>query len=310
MDAPLSYVILDGLRSNELREIDHHYHVECIANSVQDVVTLQRDMLRLNAAHALEHVRTMHHQSRQLDQIALGLADGFRDVVAGLDAVSSEVAGVRHAVTDLQDTLESGLANLQVAIEQGLAWVAEEVIANRHVLEQVSETLRAPLETKARELLAEGETWLHRGMARTGRDRKEDYDDAFRLLAGAAENPIGAQNCVVWFQLGWLQWRHKKDLALAEDAFYRSQRLSDESGAYYVRGVRHWAYMLYLRGDAEGAYQASRKMLASNEVDALYDCARYAARTGRASEARALLVRCLRERPDLSINVFAEEDFL
>jgi len=43
------------------------------------------------------------------------------------------------------------------------------------------------------------------------------------------------QDYVAFFQMGWLLWKHDRDIAAAENAFYRAQRLSTSERDLYHR---------------------------------------------------------------------------
>ena len=144
-----------------------------------------------------------------------------------------------------------------------------------------------------------------------GRERDDDFEDASHLLQEVIKNPIGNQDYVAWFQTGWLQWKHFRNLPEAERAFHRAVRLSaPEANDYYRLSIRHLAHMQYLQGRHEDAYQTiQRAIKAATDHDAPFDAARYAARTGRTAEAVALLDQCIDLVPATIITMFAEEDF-
>ena len=61
-----------------------------------------------------------------------------------------------------------------------------------------------------------------------------------RLLKSTTDNPIGMQDYVAFFQIGWLLWKHEHDIVAAEDAFYRAQRLSSSKrDLYHALSLRH-----------------------------------------------------------------------
>ena len=108
--------------------------------------------------------------------------------------------------------------------------------------------------------------WLNHGMRNSGNEQEDDFKDAFRLLREVIKNPIGNQDHVTWFQLGWLLWKYKGELSEAEKAFYRASRLSTpQNDLYHKLGIRHLAYMQYLQGRHEDAYTTIQKVIGTIE---------------------------------------------
>ena len=188
------------------------------------------------------------------------------------------------------DSLVRGLDNFTDRVEEGFGAIEEvlerlsqQLMQQQRTLETIAELLHRPYEARALELRKEADKWLTSGMKNTGRDRDEDWKDARRLLNATIDNPVGMQDYVTWFQLGWLHWKHESDIAHAEEAFYRAGRLSAPSqDLYHVKSLRHSAYMQYLQARYQDAYATIQKALAvSRDYNTMYDAARYSAKTGR-----------------------------
>jgi tetratricopeptide (TPR) repeat protein len=228
------------------------------------------------------------------------LNDGMDQLNYGVDALNQTASDTLDAMYSLESTISNCFER-----------VSEQMLRQQETLEEIAQLLRVPYEVKAKELRAEADKWLTQGMKNTGRDREEDWKDAMRLLQVCVENPIGMQDYVAWFQIGWLRWKRDKNISEAEEAFYRAQRLSaSKADLYHVKSLRHYAYMLYLQDKHQEAYSVIQKAVAiSNEHDTIFDAARYAAKTGRGEEALAHLERCILERPTTIVTMFAEADF-
>jgi tetratricopeptide (TPR) repeat protein len=151
---------------------------------------------------------------------------------------------------------------------------------------------------------------LTKGLSTTGKERDEHLDLAMRILRGCIENQGGMQDGSAWFQVGWILWK-AGNYAEAEEAFFRCRRLSTPNkDAYLVESCLHVAYMQYLQGRYEDAFTSAEAALdIRKDYETLFDCARYAARTGRLDDALDLLERCIHERPTTVITMFSEEDF-
>lgn len=271
------------------RAIDSHYHLHSIAMSSADLVQVQ--LASLQAQANLMQSNSAHYARAEQLLSDLGLALG--DLSATARETLAEVRGLRASVT------------------AGFSQIAEGMLRQQKALDAISVALIRPHETKAMELRNEANKWLKSGMARTGRDRQEDFNDAMRLFRATISNPIGNQDYVVWFHIGWLQWKHEKNLAEAAESVCRASRLSSaQADLYHLESLRHLAYMKYLLGELQGAYdtQSALKALDKSYLT-LFDAARYASRTGRDAEALELLETCIKMRPGTIISMFAEDDF-
>ena len=109
-------------------------------------------------------------------------------------------------------------------------------------------------------------------------------------------------------------WKNKGDIQSAEGAFRRAARLCAAANpdAYYIECIRHLAHMSYLQGHYENAYRtikAVEPVYLSRNCDALFNLARYAARTGHTQEVILTLGQCLDLRPALYNKLEEEPDF-
>jgi tetratricopeptide (TPR) repeat protein len=109
------------------------------------------------------------------------------------------------------------------------------------------------------------------------------------------------------------QLEFKRNLAEAEEAFYQAARLSGpKADFFHAYSLWHLANMQDLQGRPAEAYDTVHKALriTPNDHDTMYDAARYAAKTGRESEALQLLDKCINLQPQTIITMFSEEDFV
>ena len=260
---------------DQIRAINHEYQVGLIATSSQQMADYQRASLALQSEAAEANARAQEEANRNLRAIREGV----------------------------------------YAIEKNLEVISEQLFEQQQTLESIADILQRPYEVKALELRREADKWLTSGMNNTGRERDEDWKDATRLLQAATDNPVGMQDYVAWFQIGWLQWKHEQDIAQAEQSFYRAMRLSaSNKDLYHIKSVRHLAYMQYLQNNFQDAYLTIKKapVAGLDQVtlhDTMYDAARYSAKIGNDKEALGLLSKCIDLRPITIITMYSEVDF-
>lgn len=85
-----------------------------------------------------------------------------------------------------------------------------------------------------------------------------------------------------------------------------------EADFFHAYSLWHLANMQDLHGRPAEAYDTVHKALrvTPNDHKTMYDAARYAAKTGRESEALQLLDKCIDLQPQTIITMFSEEDFV
>jgi len=291
-------------RDEKQRQIDIDYHSAVAARNTEEIVNINSQLLKLQVAKAAVSVKALERQ--HFEQVRAN--DTLETVKHSLESISAGFEGVEDSINNLTDMLSS----MRSVISEGFEQIAELLINQQQQLSNIANTLRSPYETQLLELRKEADRWLKNGMRETGRDQDESFKDAMRLLQVCLDNPIGMQDYVTWFQMGWLSWKYKKDISEAEDFFYRAQRLSKPTGnLYYLKSVRHLAHMQYLQNKFEDACRTINKVLEVGHYDhdLLLEAARYSARTGRKQEAIEYLDKCVELQPITSIVIFGEEDF-
>ena len=267
---------------DQIRAINHEYQVGLIATSSQQMADYQRASLALQSEAAVANARAQADSAHRQEEANRNL----RAIREGVHAIESRLEVISDQLFEQQQTLES-----------------------------IADILQRPYEIKALELRREADKWLTSGMNNTGRERDEDWKDATRLLQAATSNPVGMQDYVAWFQIGWLQWKHEQNIAQAEQSFYRAMRLSaSNKDLYHIKSVRHLAYMQYLQNNFQDAYLTIKKapVAGLDPVtlhDTMYDAARYSAKTGNDKEAMGLLSKCIDLRPTTIITMYSEVDF-
>ncbi|HEX2999840.1 MAG TPA: adenylate/guanylate cyclase domain-containing protein, partial [Armatimonadota bacterium] len=130
------------------------------------------------------------------------------------------------------------------------AW-ATRLHSQQSTLLEIPERLRNSLERSSRELLTQATERLAQGIIATGTERASCYQAAMSALQQGLQNRATRRDYIVWFQIGWLEWKANGNLAAAEEAFARSVRLgSVNRDGYYRESLRHLAYLHYLCGNS------------------------------------------------------------
>lgn len=301
MSAPLELAVLGDLRPENLRRIDFEYHVQTIASNSQEILGIQQQAFKLQLGQSV---------------VALQQLDQQRQTNTALHAIGAELSNISSGISALHAESQQTRAAIE-SVALSLDGISDQLYRQQQELGTIAEILREPYETKAKELRDQADKWLSVGMKRSGRDRSEDFKDAMQLLEATIANPIGKQDYVAWFQIGWLFWRDGGRLAEAEEAFYRSQRLSEPEGdEWFIKAVRHLAHMQYLQGKYGDAVATIEKATSLKESlppaanpEAAFEAARYYARTG---DSRMMLVElewAVRHSPALILTMYAEDDF-
>lgn len=286
-----------------IRNIENHYHLQMLAENTRQIAQFQAPQLALQAEVAAE-------TNRGLAEIGYGLAN----MNYALPEVAHELGIVGAGIQTLNATArrtEAAVWSVKEAVDRWLSALSQQIQAQQKTMDSIADTLRRPLETTVLEIRRHADHALKSGMKAEGEDRAEWYRDAGELLQSAVSNPIGKQDYVAWFQIGWLYWKADEKLPEAEEAFARATRLSSPNGdVYHVESLRHLAYTRHLQGNLAGAYDAIRQALqTSSDHQTLFDAARYAAVTERREEALQLLECCIREEPVTVVAMLAESDF-
>jgi tetratricopeptide (TPR) repeat protein len=281
------------------RDIDHRYQLLMIAERQEQIVEFHRAAFRLDIATADILARSTIAQERSAQ--ALGgierSAIWSAHYLGFLPGISRGIRDGERAVYHLASVTEAGFERLAAILLDG-----------QETVERIARTLQTSYETRSLELRRESDKWLRQGMKREpgDPDRADHYEDAYALLNLCVQNPIGRQDYSAWFNIGWLNWRHRNDLAEAENAFNRARRLSEPSGdAFYLLSVRHLAQMQYLQGRPTDARRTSIALRSIDDADGLYDAARFAARSGD-GEWLTLLRRSILLQP-LKIRMMHDE---
>jgi tetratricopeptide (TPR) repeat protein len=288
--------------------IDSAYRISTIAHDMGELRKRQAEMMHMQMVAASAAMAELSVSVEQL-QVSRLVAQNTAIMAQGINRLSS-------GLEQLQNTASEQLTELRDVrhiLDTQLSTIAQHQLKQQQTLDDIAATLRAPYETSVRELREAAHKWLTSGNQpnRPARDREEDWADAIRLLRITTENPIGRQDYMAWFQLGYLLWMKDNNFTEAEEAFYRAQRLSSSShDAGHILALRHLAHMQYLQGKHTDAYATIQPALElTNDHEIHFEAARYAACTDQLQNCAKHLEHCIALQPTTSYMMFGEPDF-
>jgi len=290
-------------------QIEYDYQIRLIAQGMSSLKDYHLAALHLQAEAAAVQLRMMANlanssntMNAHLDQIG----EGIGTLLSGVDHINESL---EHLNEIGYQTLDA-IGDLSQVIEDALTRISLQMIEEGKLLASIDDSLRHPYKSQVRELRDEADKWLKRGAHETGRDQKEDWSDAIRLLRIVLESPIGRQDYVAFFQLGYLLWKLEDNLPAAEVSFHRAQRLSSDSGDFcYVESLRHLAQVQRLQHKYQDAYETiNRALETSGEYETIYDGARYSALMGRDEESIGFINKCISAQPATIYTMFSEGD--
>lgn len=261
------------------REIDELYRSTLLADRNEAALRRRAECTRVQLLVAAETLVSL----REIAESQERASEAMERLSEDLGAIEDQLDHINAGITELCDTATQTLAAVETqtdVLRAGFAGLAEKLVEQRQALIRIGETLRRPYETKAAELRDEASKWLTIGMRKDNVDGRDDLVDALRLYREVVKNPIGNQDYLAWFNIGWPLWRHEGDIAEAEKAFQRASRLSELAGdLLHVLALRHLAHMQYLQGRYSDAWQTvesvtfgpplSHALFAGHRVDVL-----------------------------------------
>lgn len=315
----IPYIVKSGQSElQRFRDIDNHYHLNVIAQNSSQLLHYQAFALRqqyVQAAATVQNLEKVAHQQSITNNL-------LRDVEYSMGMMQNDVAQINVGVQNLNrsslktiahlENIEAAVDDLQARLLEEFANIADQMFAQQQALQEISNTLSTPYQTQSLELRNNAIKWLNQGMNCTGQDRDEDYKDAMRLFRVVADNHIGRQDPIVWFNIGWLLWKQDNNYVDAEQAFDRARRLcgDDIVNRLYENNLRHLAHMQYLQGKFAAAFETiSLYYSLYHDSEAIFDAARYAAKSHNTKEAMRFLREYMEHRPSAMARILAEEDF-
>ncbi len=309
MSVPGSIVSEYQNMSTERRQIAVEYHLQLAAQKGSEIESTLRRFVADQAQTAAETLKAQQ-QANQLHQAGLeSMAEAQDEMQNGIWRICEHLETLAEGLDEGFESVTSSLTDIQFSI-QSLTQVMWE---NHLGLQKIAKLLESPYETKMRELRAEAEKWLLRGARTSGEDQTENWRDSLRLFESVIENPVGMQDCTVWFHIGYLKWKLQGEPGDIEKALQRSQRLSaDEANllGWHLKSLRHLAQVQYEMGHPNQALATIQKALKASNEDGwiTFDAARYANRIGEKTLAQQYLSTAVDQQPLTYISMLCEPD--
>lgn len=313
--APVRGII--AAESQRLRRIEHEYALELTAHNSEVIKHSLQELTRGQLLQSKANVLAMSELAARSDETNEHLSQSnvyLASIEQSLNFLGHEMTSVRTGIADVNSNLEQIDESVRagfMSIEKVLTKVAGHLAEHSERLAEIGELLRQPYETEVRELADTAEEWLRRGSQTIGDDRRENWDEALKVFEMIVQNPKGRLDHTVWFKIGYLRWQHLTDVDSAIAAFNTARRVSSpRPDLYYLKSLRHLAYMYSLQGKFDKAYEfIGQAVEYSRDHETLFDAARYAARTHRRSEAIERLNECIDLEPLTIDLMFSEPDF-
>ncbi len=158
--------------------------------------------------------------------------------------------------------IQHGSEILTAAARQGYLFSDEDMKRQNAIIMDVAKQLSKKMEGEIREIRNSALSAVREGCSPEAFDQEGSLREALQLFRITVEHPTGMRDYVAWFNIGWLLWKLDGNLDEAEKAFATAVRQSmEKKDAYHVMAARHLAYMRFLLGKTEGAYQGIRLAL-------------------------------------------------
>ena len=232
-------------------------------------------------------------QTKKIVNAQLRAADG---IIVSQDRISAGIDDIAIGVGMVAD----GIEGLAAAFDWGfseLIWHLEE---QRTVLQSILEVVRAPLDTRARELRNRASDAYRSGW----------IDDALEDFLESEKN--NRYDFTTHLSLGNIYLFHKKNADKALEYYAKAEKYSIPKSRYYASlALLHKGLVMYLKEDFDGAYEATARAarLCPYLSEAEYQCAQYCAKLGKYNEAIDRLRRAIGRDRNYCLKVAAEPDF-
>ena len=154
------------LESGERRAINNEYANELLVRNTDTIRLQQVRQMGMQADASAVALRAMAEVACRLDTGN----EFLREMAADIGALLLEAERMVSLLQKIDDTIQRGFAAVQETLQQGfgmLAGVLERAVTileqQQSTLNRIADTLSAPYDTRARELLREGQKWLQMG---------------------------------------------------------------------------------------------------------------------------------------------------
>jgi serine/threonine-protein kinase len=277
----------------QIRNIEYSYQVSLIADNPD---YLRRFMVSTQAMQT-QSLLTANAQLAEVNRGILGIQQGITDLT--------------YAVQDGFDQVSGQIAELGGMMQEGFSLVAAEIQRQNAIMVDIAKLLSTKLEGEAREIRNSALSAVREGCSPEAFDQEGSLREALQLFRITVEHPMGMRDYVAWFNIGWLHWKLDGNLDEAEKAFATAVRQSmEKKDAYHVMAARHLAYMRFLLGKTDGAYQGIRLALqtAGDDPENLFTQMLIAAQANNAAELVTAFRALITDHPEWLAACLAEPE--
>jgi len=261
------------------REIEYIHQLETVASDTTEVARFKIECLRRLCLLAITRLNATINSEESFQEI--------KAITRPIDKLQREVLAAVSSV-DHEDQIGGEAVHL---VRKWSRIAAEFLLVDKTQYEAIAASSRAGAPTSVRLKLDHAASKLSSGMmSLDDKERDDAYEDAYTTYCIVAETAFGRTDRTTWFQLGWLMWKHYRDLDKAIQYFSDAAECSNGQRDIFCRKIlRHLAYMQYLQGDLKAAYDTSRFMMDIGvKPQALFDIARYQACSGKTTASYVL----------------------
>lgn len=250
--------------------IENHYNLELLAS---------------NSELVAERLATIIEENDEWQQ------DLLESHQESLDAITKQLSDM----VPLLGSIDEHARQSTKLLHEALPALVQQLQQESKTLLDIQETLSGLHDQEVRAIRQKAFMLLMRALPREPQFRDEDFKQAYEMLRKVANSPTQFDDYTVWFQIGWLEWKWKRDVSAAEQAFMTARRHiadNDTRNPYYWRSLWHAAHMQYLQGakrfsDCYKTICTAAKHTGYGPVH--FDKARYAAVTGETEHALSIL---------------------
>ncbi|HOF86921.1 MAG TPA: SUMF1/EgtB/PvdO family nonheme iron enzyme [Armatimonadota bacterium] len=281
----------------QIRNIEYSYQVSLIA----DNPTYLRQFMVATQAMQTQSLLTANAQLAEVNRGILGIQQGIGELTGA----------VQQGFSDLSYAMQEGFDQLGGMMQEGFSLVAAEMQRQNAIMVDIAKLLSTKLEGEAREIRNSALSAVREGCSPEAFDQEGSLREALQLFRITVEHPIGMRDYVAWFNIGWLHWKLDGNLDEAEKAFATAVRQSmEKKDAYHVMAARHLAYMRFLLGKTDGAYQGIRLALqtAGDDPENLFTQMLIAAQANNAAELLTAFRALITDHPEWLAACLAEPE--
>lgn len=291
----------------QIRNIEYSYQVSLIADNPAH---LRRFMVAAQTMRT-QSLLTMNAQLGKVNRGILGIQPGIGELTGVVQQGFSDLSyTMNEDFNQLDGIMQNDYGQLGGMMQYGFSMMTEQMQCQNVIMVDIANLLSKQLEGEARAIRNSALSAMREGCSPEAFDQEGSLREALQLFRITVEHPIGMRDYVAWFNIGWLHWKGG-NLIEAEKAFTTAVRQSmEQKDVYHVMAARHLAYMRFLQGKTDGAYQGIRLALktAGNDPDNLFTQMLIAAQAKNSPELVTTFRALITAHPEWLVACLAEPE--